>query len=82
MTAIRTLIALSAATLATACASPDAMNAAPASPGMSGMAGMGDGKGTPADMAKRHQMMSDPMAMMQTMMDMMADRMPAAPASK
>ena len=85
MTAIRTLIALSAATLATACASPDAMNAAPAMPGMSGMsgmAGMGDGKGTPADMAKRHQMMSDPMAMMQTMMDMMADRMPAAPASK
>ena len=50
--------------------------------GMQGMAGMGDGKGTPADMAKRHQMMSDPMAMMQTMMDMMADRMPAAPASK
>ena len=82
MTAIRTLIALSAATLATACASPDAMNAAPAMSGMSGMAGMGDGKGTPADMAKRHQMMSDPMAMMQTMMDMMADRMPAAPASK
>ena len=82
MTAIRTLIALSAATLATACASPDAMNAAPASPAMPGMSGMGDGKGTPADMAKRHQMMSDPMAMMQTMMDMMADRMPAAPASK
>ena len=88
MTAIRTLIALSAAAFATACASPDAMNAAPASPGMSGMSGMagmsrmGDGKGTPADMAKRHQMMSDPMAMMQTMMDMMADRMPAAPASK
>jgi len=38
MTAIRTLIALSVATLATACASPGAMNAAPASPGMSGMA--------------------------------------------
>ena len=50
--------------------------------GMQGMAGMGDGKGMPADMTKRHQMMSDPMAMMQTMMDMMADRMPAAPASK
>ena len=82
MTAIRTLIALSAATLASACASPDAMNAAPASPAMPGMSGMGDGKGTPADMAKRHQMMTDPMAMMQTMMDMMADRMPAAPASK
>ena len=91
MNAIRTLIALSAAAFATACASPDAMNAAPSMPampampamsGMAGMAGMGDGKGTPADMAKRHQMMSDPMAMMQTMMDMMADRMPAAPASK
>ena len=46
------------------------------------MAGMGDGKGMPTDMAKRHQMMADHMAMMQTMMDMMADRMPAAPASK
>jgi len=50
--------------------------------GMQGMAGMGDGKGMPADMAKRHQMMTDHMAMMQMMMDMMADRMPAAPASK
>jgi len=47
-----------------------------------GMAGMGDGKGMPADMAKRHQMMTDHMAMMQMMMDMMADRMPPAPASK
>ena len=151
MTAIRTLVALSVATLATACASPDAMTTAPASPGMSGMgapspmvameprmkamqemhqkmmgaktpaerqalmadhmkamqdgmammkemhggmggmgatggmggmAGMGDGKGMPADMAKRHQMMTDHMAMMQMMMDMMADRMPAAPAAK
>lgn len=42
------------------------------------MAGMGDGKGMPADMAKRHQMMADHMAMMQMMMDMMADRMPPA----
>ena len=145
MTAIRTLVALSVATLATACASPDAMTTAPASPGMSGMgapspmvameprmkamqemhqkmmgaktpaerqalmadhmkamqdgmammkempagmggmqgmAGKGDGKGMPADMAKRHQMMTDHMAMMQMMMDMMADRMPAAPAAK
>jgi hypothetical protein len=145
---MRTLIALSVASLATACASPDAMTAAPISPGMSGMgapspmaameprmkamqemhqkmmgaktpaerqalmadhmkamqdgmammkempagmggmggmqgmAGMGDGKGMPADMAKRHQMMADHMAMMQMMMDMMADRMPAAPAAK
>ena len=44
------------------------------------MAGMGDGKGVPDEMAKRHQMMADHMAMMQMMMDMMADRMtPAAP---
>ena len=50
--------------------------------GMPGMAGMGDGKGMPADMAKRHQMMTDHMATMQMMMDMMADRMPAAPATK
>ena len=151
MTAIRTLIALSTAALATACASPDAMNAAPASPGMSnmaasapmakmeprmkamqemhqkmmgaktpaerqalmpdhmkamqggmammkemhggmdsmggaggmqGMQGMGDGKDMPADMAKRHQKMTDHMATMQMMMNMMADRMPAAPATK
>jgi hypothetical protein len=46
------------------------------------MAGMADGKGMPADMAKRHQMMSDHMAMMQMMMDMMADRMPPAAMSK
>jgi len=154
MTVIRTLIALSVATLATACANPGAMNAATASPGMAGMAastpmaaneprmkamqemhqkmtgaktpaerqalmadhmkamqggmammkemhggmqgmggmggpggmqgmaGMGDGKGMPADMAQRHQKMTDHMAMMQMMMDMMADRMPAAPATR
>ena len=39
---------------------------------------MGDGKAMPADMAKRHQMMSDHMATMQLMMDMMKQRMPAA----
>ncbi len=50
--------------------------------GMGGLAGMGDGKGMPADMAKRHQMMTDHMAMMQLMMDMMAARMPAAPATR
>jgi len=50
--------------------------------GMQGMAGMGDGKGMPADMAQRHQKMTDHMAMMQMMMDMMADRMPAAPATR
>jgi len=52
--------------------------------GMAGMAGMGDGKGKgmPADMAKRHQMMTDHMATMQMMMDMMADRMPLAPPAR
>jgi hypothetical protein len=46
--------------------------------GMGGMGGMADGKGMPADMAARHQMMADHMAMMQMMMDMMMDRMPPA----
>jgi hypothetical protein len=46
------------------------------------MAGMGDGKAMQADMVKRHQMMADHMAMMQTMMDMMADRMPPASTVK
>lgn len=46
------------------------------------MAGMGDGKGMPTAVAKRHQMMADHMAMMQTMMDMMADRMPPSSAVK
>lgn len=47
-------------------------------PGMSGMGGMGESKAIPADMAKRHQMMTDHMASMQMMMDMMSDRMPPA----
>jgi hypothetical protein len=46
------------------------------------MAGMVDGKDMPADMAKRHQMMTDHMATMQMMMDMMADRMPPATMGK
>ena len=46
--------------------------------GAAPMAGMGDGKGMHADMAKRHQLMSNHMALMQMMMDMMADRMPPA----
>jgi hypothetical protein len=50
--------------------------------GAASMAGMGDGKGMPTDMAKRHQMMADHMAMMQMMMDMMADRMPPASTGK
>jgi hypothetical protein len=48
---------------------------------MQGMAPMGEGKGMPTDMEKRQQMMTDHMAMMQMMMDMMTDRMPA-PASR
>ena len=142
MTAFRTLIALSVATLATACASPGASNASPASPamshggegmsmaakeprmkamkdmhqkmmnartpaekqalmadhtkamqdgmammkqmhggkqGMAGMTSMGDGNVMQAEMAKREQMLADHAAMMQMMMDMMMQRMPASP---
>ena len=46
--------------------------------GMGGMGGMGDPKGMPADMAQRHTMMTQHMAMMQMMMDMMSQRMPPA----
>jgi hypothetical protein len=56
------------------------MMAAPG--GAAPMAGMGDGKGMPADMTQRHAMMTDHMAMMQAMMDMMADRMPPASPAK
>ena len=53
--------------------------------GMGGMggAGMGDMKsmsGMSADMPAHHQMMEKRMAMMESMMQMMMDRMPAAPA--
>jgi hypothetical protein len=50
--------------------------------GMQGMGGMGEGKAMPADMAKRHQMMTDHMAMMQMMMDMMMQRMPPMAAAQ
>ncbi len=50
--------------------------------GAAPMAGMDHGKGMPADLAKRHQMMADHMAMMQMMVDMMADRMPRAAPGK
>ncbi len=50
--------------------------------GMSGMTSMGDGEVMQAAMAKRRQMMTDHMAMMQMMMDMMSERMPPAPAAK
>jgi hypothetical protein len=33
-------------------------------------------------MAQRHQMMTEHMAMMQMMMDMMTQRMPASPATQ
>ena len=46
--------------------------------GMSGMSGMGGKAGMPADMAQRHTMMTQHMAMMQMMMDMMSQRMPPA----
>ena len=39
---------------------------------------MGDSGGMPADMTKRHQLMSDHMTLMQQMMGMMADRVPPA----
>ena len=50
--------------------------------GTAPMAGMGEGKGMPTDMAKRHQMMADHMALMQMMMDMMTDRLPSASTVK
>ena len=45
-----------------------------------GMGGMDHSKGLPAGMAQRHQMMTEHMTMMQMMMDMMMQRMPASPA--
>ena len=50
--------------------------------GAAPMAGMCDGQGMPTDMARRRQMMADHMALMQTMMDMMVDRMPPASTVK
>ncbi len=47
---------------------------------MGDMAGMDHSKGMPAGMAQRQQMMTEHMAMMQMMMDMMMQRMPASPA--
>jgi hypothetical protein len=49
--------------------------------GMQAGSGMG-GMGMPPDMVTRHQMMTDHMAVMQMMMDMMADRMPPAAAAQ
>ena len=53
------------------------MNGMPAG-GMSGMSGM---KGMKGDMAEHHQMMEKRMEMMQATMQMMMDRLPAAPAN-
>jgi hypothetical protein len=39
-------------------------------------------KGMSVGMAQRHRMMTDHMAMMQMMMDMMMQRMPASPAAQ
>lgn len=50
--------------------------------GMTGMTSMGDGKVMQAEMAKREQMIADHSAMMQMMMDMMMQRMPASPAAQ
>ena len=50
---------------------------------MGGMGGMGDMKGLPGmsgDMPAHHHMMDKRMAMMESMMQMMMDRMPAQPA--
>ena len=48
--------------------------------GMSGMDGMKGGQGAAGDMTGHHQMMDKRMAMMESMMQMMMDRMPTAPA--
>ena len=60
--------------------------------GMGGMGGMramgsmggamGDGKGMPAEMSKRHQMMEGRMEMMQMMREMMMQRLPNPPSAK
>ena len=56
------------------------MNGMPAG-GMSGMSGMSGMKGMKGDMAEHHQMMEKRMEMMQATMQMMMDRLPAAPAN-
>jgi len=48
--------------------------------GMQGMGGMQGGKGMPANMAERQQMMEKRMQMMESTMQMMLDRLPATPA--
>jgi hypothetical protein len=48
--------------------------------GMDGMGGMGDSKGMPDNMGDQHKMMAKHMEMMHSMMQMMMDRLPPAPA--
>jgi hypothetical protein len=48
--------------------------------GKGGMGGMEHGKGMQAGMGKRHQMMTEHMATMQLLMDMMMEHMPASSA--
>ena len=48
--------------------------------GMGGMGAMQGGKPMPGDMNQRQQMMEKRIDMMQSMMQMMVDRMPATPA--
>ena len=47
---------------------------------MKGMTGVGGQAGMPADMATHHKMMGQHMSMMEMMLDMMQQRMPASPA--
>ena len=50
--------------------------------GMAGLAGMAESGCKPSEMAGPHRMMGDHQAMMQMMMNMMVDRMPAASAAR
>lgn len=50
--------------------------------GMGSMGGMGGQAGMPANMASHQKMMGQHMSMMEMMLDMMQQRMPAAPANQ
>ena len=50
--------------------------------GMQGMSGMAGPKGTQPDMTERQTLMEQRLDMMQTMMEMMADRLPQPPAKR
>ena len=88
MATVRTVIALSVAALATACASPGTVTAPPSSPlPAADRSGQATQAGTSVPMATmeprmkamhemHHQMMAQRMDSMQMMMDMMMQRMP------